>query len=178
MPGPPGSICLQPGQLAGLDHTPGSAFRKQTLLDWDSPQLPSGFDFDPRVCVPERAAPEATGALGAESGAACFSVWAFLLSEEISVTLSEIYKRGSLCVAIAIWPKRLSPRTHLATSPAGVVQPELGNRDAPSASSTGMGPHLCAPLSPSKIRGTEESPVGPFRSFPAPDSRESSFRGC
>ena len=82
------------------------------------------------------------------------------------MTFSEIYKRGSLCVAVAIWPKRLSPRTRLATSPAGVVQPELGNRDAPSASSTGMGPRVCAPLSPSKIRGAEESPVGPFRSFP------------
>ena len=161
-----GSIYLQPGQLAGLDHTPASAFRKQILLDWASPQLPSGFDFDPKVCVPERAAPEATGALGAESGAAYFSVWAFLLSAEISVTLSEMYKTVALCVAVAIWPKRLSPRTRLATSPAGVCSQDWETQMLLQPDQLGWGPCLCAPLSPPKIRGAEESPGGPSRSFP------------
>ena len=102
MPGLPGLPPPAAGQEAELEHdrSPGSAFRKKILygllrsigLDHSSS---GGFCFDSRVCTPERAPPEATGALGAESRAVALP--AFLPGcpclSAVSVTASEMYKK-------------------------------------------------------------------------------------
>lgn len=155
------------GQLVGV-----------VQIEWASSQFPWRIWFWFKSLYAWKGISRGQRVLGVENRAVtCLPfVWAFLFISLISDCFRKL-QTASLCISAVTWPKYLSPRTRLTTSPGAVGQPGLESKkpDILSPGPPGWG-HMspCSPQVPLSPEGRWVS----FWPFPEPSLSPGYYENC